>query len=199
MDTGEVAKARPRRRAPAFMRYAADSQVAPQHRLSLAEHGLLALMRDCQWLSDDDTVPVDPAALAWLVRRPVEEVRAALPAVLGLRIFLASIEGALFDPQLRAYKAKVAALSDVRAKAGERGNEVKKGLKRKKNRRAPAIAFANANAPANASLTLTPTSTQSVGAGSIKDPFVEDYDRVQAEEERAGVSNVRRIAVGGGS
>jgi len=82
------------------MRHAADSQVPPQYRLQLAEHGLIALMRDSQWLDDQaESVPADPAELALLIRQPVDVVVRALPAVLPY--FDGSEPGRLFDPVLR--------------------------------------------------------------------------------------------------
>lgn len=144
------------RRAPAYLRYASDSQTPPLHCQPLAVHGAIAVIRDWQWMSDEDAVPIDPAELSRLFRCSIEDIADALPAVLASGIFDLSTPGFLFDPQLRAYKAKVQALSEKRAMAGSVGNEAKK---ERKKRSEPANATASADANANANLTSTPTPT----------------------------------------
>jgi hypothetical protein len=155
--------------------------VAPQHRASFAGHGLLALLRDLQWLSDDDTVPALAAEIAWLTRRPVEEVTPALMEVMGLGIFEVSAQ-VMFDPHLRAYKEKLQQLSEARAAAGAQGGSAPKARKAKGNqtRKAigQAIGQANASTTSQASSTSTSTSTQPSGG---------EGDLSKSTERTAGV------------
>ena len=169
-----------KRPAPAYQRYAADSQVAPQFRLSLAAHGLLALMQDVQWLSDDDAVPTDVAELAFLIRRPQEEVARALPEILNMpsNDVDTSMEGAVRFIALRGYKEKLGGISKKCAKGAQITNE-------KRRAQAGAGASAPASAPAPAPLVPTQPQTQpqpqpqSVGGDSVlskeQEKWAKDY------------------------
>ena len=185
---------RGKRRPPAYQRHAADSQVAPLWTCSLEQHGLIAVMHDVQWLSDDDSVPSDSAALAFLIRRPVEEVSRVLPSV--VRFFDGSVSGQLFDPPLRAYKAKLRTRSEELSSHGQEGNKEKQRLKEERERllqgersgerlgdgNGERLGDPSGERPLNS--TQPNTSTQSVGMSEsrpdVDDPFVEDMKRAES-------------------
>ena len=65
------------RRPPAYQTYASDDLASSKYyMLTLAERGLMESMRRVYWI--EDGIPADAEVLASAVRRPAEEVRAAL-------------------------------------------------------------------------------------------------------------------------
>lgn len=85
--TGGHVSSSQKRRAPAFQVYASDDLASEDYfRLTLAERGLADAMRRACWVSIDGTIPRDAEGIALLIRRPEDEVRAALTAAV-LRCF----------------------------------------------------------------------------------------------------------------
>lgn len=94
------------REPPAFQEYAAAMLARREYRaMSLAERGLLYSLRLECWVNR--TAPAEPAILAKVLGHPVEEIRAALPAVLA---FFTVADEEIFSAELddyRAYRARI--------------------------------------------------------------------------------------------
>ncbi len=110
------------RKPPAYQRYPMDTLgYEAGVRLTLAERGLKASIDDAIWLSSDCSVPADPEALALIVRRPLQEVLDALPAVLPC-FDSSAIPGRLVEPLLARQMEKLIARRKQLSDAGSEGN-----------------------------------------------------------------------------
>jgi len=144
------------------------------YRLTLAERGLKASTQDAIWLSMDGTVPADPEELAVVVRRPAQEVRQALPAVLP-HFDSTSVPGRLSDPALTAYRDRLVTQREKNADGAKKTN-----LKRWGDR--------STDRSTDRSLNSNSTQPKSVGGPSnstvIDDPFVHDLEAAEAAQRR---------------
>jgi hypothetical protein len=106
-----------KRAPPAFQVYASDELASEQYfGLGLAERGLMDAMRRACWVSEDGSIPADPALLAVVVRRPEAEVRLALSDSVLTWFLVGPGRQRLVEPDLQrqrvAWKAKRQAQSN---------------------------------------------------------------------------------------
>ena len=117
------------RRPPAFQCYASDDLArATYYQLTLAERGLLDAMRRVYWV--EDLVPTTAEGIALAVRRPVDEVRAALTD----RV-LAHFTPAPFNAEHLICRVLAGQMSDIIARREKQSAGGKKGAKSTNNPR----------------------------------------------------------------
>jgi uncharacterized protein YdaU (DUF1376 family) len=105
------------RDAPAYQEYPANFMARIQYRvMSLAERGLLLTLRHECWVNKQ--VPADPCTLARMLGYEVNEVSAALPAVMP---FFALAGGCIVCPELDAYRAHLEGIRERQSQGGRQG------------------------------------------------------------------------------
>ncbi len=105
------------RDAPAYQEYPANFMARIQYRvMSLAERGLLLTLRHECWVNKQ--VPADPRTLARMLGYEVNEVSAALPAVMP---FFALAGGCIVCPELDAYRAHLEGIRERQSQGGRQG------------------------------------------------------------------------------
>ena len=105
------------RDAPAYQEYPANFMARIQYRvMSLAERGLLLTLRHECWVNKQ--VPADPRTLARMLGYEVNEVSAALPAVMP---FFALAGGCIVCPELDAYRAHLDGIRERQSQGGKQG------------------------------------------------------------------------------
>lgn len=105
------------RDAPAYQEYPANFMARIQYRvMSLAERGLLLTLRHECWVNKQ--VPADPRILARMLGFEVNEVSAALPAVMP---FFALAGGCIVCPELDAYRAHLEGIRERQSQGGRQG------------------------------------------------------------------------------
>src|SRR5260221_8753475 len=161
------------RKPPAYQRYPMDPLgYEAGVRLTLAERGLKASIDDAIWLSADCSVPANPAELALIVRRPLQEVVDALPAVFPC-FDSSTVPGRLVEPQMTAQMDKLMKRRKQLSEAGTEGNKERWG-----NGSSNRSSDRSTDCASNRSLSKAKTSQdQSAGAkeGSVDEPWVRDY------------------------
>ena len=105
------------RDAPAYQEYPANFMARIQYRvMSLTERGLLLTLRHECWVNKQ--VPADPCTLARMLGYEVNEVSAALPAVMP---FFALAGGHLVCPELDAYRSHLEGIRERQSQGGRQG------------------------------------------------------------------------------
>ena len=105
------------RDAPAYQEYPATFMARIQYRvMSLTERGLLLTLRHECWVNKQ--VPADPCTLARMLGYEVNEVSAALPAVMP---FFALAGGCIVCPELDAYRAHLEGIRERQSQGGRQG------------------------------------------------------------------------------
>jgi uncharacterized protein YdaU (DUF1376 family) len=105
------------RDAPAYQEYPANFMARIQYRvMSLTERGLLLTLRHECWVNKQ--VPADPCTLARMLGYEVNEVSAALPAVMP---FFALAGGCIVCPELDAYRAHLEGIRERQSQGGRQG------------------------------------------------------------------------------
>ena len=105
------------RDAPAYQEYPANFMARIQYRvMSLTERGLLLTLRHECWVNKQ--VPADPCTLARMLGYGVNEVSAALPAVMP---FFALAGGCIVCPELDAYRAHLEGIRERQSQGGRQG------------------------------------------------------------------------------
>ncbi|MDX9843747.1 MAG: hypothetical protein RBT42_08315 [Aquabacterium sp.] len=105
------------RDAPAYQEYPANFMARIQYRvMSLAERGLLLTLRHECWVNKQ--VPADPCTLARMLGYEVNEVSAALPAVMP---YFALAGGCIVCPELDAYRAHLEGIRERQSQGGRQG------------------------------------------------------------------------------
>src|SRR5262245_7419780 len=114
------------RRPPAFQVYAADDLAARSYyALSLIERGLVDAMRRVIWC--DDSIPADPGSIALAIRRPEDEVRAALTdGVRGLFEPMVGDQSRLTCPELHRQMARLLEKRRKQSEGAEKTNTAKR-------------------------------------------------------------------------
>ena len=114
------------RDAPAYQEFAASMMARMTYRqMTLAERGLLYTLRNECWVNRQ--LPNDPAKLARVLGYPVEDIRSALPGVMGLF----KVQGeSLICPELEDYRHYQDARRERMSEGGKKSAEKRKGSKR---------------------------------------------------------------------
>lgn len=114
------------RDAPAYQEFAASMMARMTYRqMTLAERGLLYTLRNECWVNRQ--LPNDPAKLARVLGYPVEDIRSALPGVMGLF----KVQGeSLICPELEDYRHYQDARRERMSEGGKKSAEKRKGTKR---------------------------------------------------------------------